>query len=757
MSRCGSDVRGACRMTLAALRSTITRACVTVIFAGLWLACRTPPPLAPLPSMGTCSAPLDGVPLGAWSAGPSAQKRRVQGLMLGLSGGRVLFAGGRSGGPDAPCGTDVEVFEPATMAWRTLAPLPISMCGGVGVELADGRMLVGIHLPGPEGSRGKESAVLVMFDPTNNRWTDVGHVAAKFELYRIVSVRDDEALILGSDANHRLQAYMWSTTGLVRAAVPRSTNYYSVVAATVARDRTVTWFLQDSSVMRSSSPDAVAAPLTAARSRTNVDFAVTMPNGQVIAASTQGWLLWNSAGTAWSDITSPPRYEQGRGLRAMMLHDERILVARPGPWESSASLYTPSTDEWTRIASPQDVDNVFAALPDGRILAVDETGRSTIWSADATMDLSWRRLASIPVPLYGASVTSLADGRLLVVGGTAGDDLSSQRAIVVDPVTGAWTETGSMSTPRTRHTATLLPDGRVVVAGGSDLSRIVDTITYLRSTEEPDPSDYDEGIIDLDTIEVWDPTTGAWTDGGRLSVPLTEHAAIALADGRVAFVGGKARRRIPKSRAGGVWELVTGTWKFGGVMMWEPATKRVIDVRGTTRRDSVGVVALRDGRVLVLGGAGEGEEPTPLDLIQVLDPRTDTLSTVDRMRVSRLSPIAAELADGAVFIAGGSPVIDGTLRRPGLPPEVWRPGSGATPIQDFDRMRLPQAIQVLPSGVVAASACDRTVLWDPATSTWSRTDDLPPGSQGCRIFTHAQSLLAITPEGCVYELGAATR
>ena len=84
---------------------------------GLVVGCR-PPPLAPLPAMGTCSAPLKAPALGAWTAGPSAPTRRTGGLMMTLTGGRVLFAGGRAGGADARCVTDVELFEPATMAWR---------------------------------------------------------------------------------------------------------------------------------------------------------------------------------------------------------------------------------------------------------------------------------------------------------------------------------------------------------------------------------------------------------------------------------------------------------------------------------------------------------------------------------------------------------------------------------------------------------------------------------------------------------------
>ncbi|MCC6432635.1 MAG: hypothetical protein IT354_17125 [Gemmatimonadaceae bacterium] len=148
---------------------------------GLVVGCR-PPPLAPLPAMGTCSAPLKAPALGAWTAGPSAPTRRTGGLMMTLTGGRVLFAGGRAGGADARCVTDVELFEPATMAWRRLAPLPNAMCGGAGVELDDGSIFVGVQLPGPPSNWRRGEATFVLYEPTPNQWTEVARAAAPFTL-----------------------------------------------------------------------------------------------------------------------------------------------------------------------------------------------------------------------------------------------------------------------------------------------------------------------------------------------------------------------------------------------------------------------------------------------------------------------------------------------------------------------------------------------------------------------------------------------
>jgi hypothetical protein len=64
-----------------------------------------------------------------------------------------------------------------------------------------------------------------------------------------------------------------------------------------------------------------------------------------------------------------------------------------------------------------------------------------------------------------SAATLLPDGRVLVAGGDAGQQVFAS-AELYDPSTGTFSATGSMSATRAWATAALLPNGRVLVAGG---------------------------------------------------------------------------------------------------------------------------------------------------------------------------------------------------------------------------------------------------------------------------------------------------
>jgi len=74
----------------------------------------------------------------------------------------------------------------------------------------------------------------------------------------------------------------------------------------------------------------------------------------------------------------------------------------------------------------------------------------------------------------------------------------------------SFTPTGSMSTTREDHTATLLNDGKVLVVGGMHWARECRIRCRLR-------------LSALVSAELYDPTTGKFTQTGNMSVPRVFH------------------------------------------------------------------------------------------------------------------------------------------------------------------------------------------------------------------------------------------
>lgn len=125
---------------------------------------------------------------------------------------------------------------------------------------------------------------------------------------------------------------------------------------------------------------------------------------------------------------------------------------------------------------------------------------------------------------YGSAV--MLDSKVLYVGGGGESDcpaeLPQTSAEIIDLAapTPAWMATGSMSIGRRQTNATILPDGTVLVTGGT---------SQCGFTNEA-------GAVF--TAELWDPTTGQWTQLANASVTRVYHAAtLLLPDGRVLSTG----------------------------------------------------------------------------------------------------------------------------------------------------------------------------------------------------------------------------
>lgn len=189
--------------------------------------------------------------------------------------------------------------------------------------------------------------------------------------------------------------------------------------------------------------------------------------------------------------------------------------------------------------------------------------------------------AAMSVPRASHTATTLADGRVLVIGGRDSTCVFNcaqavwRSAEIYDPATGTFTPTGSMAQRRFNHTATLLPDGRVLVAGG--------TTPDLPATD----------VSSL--VEIFDPASNQFQTVGNLLRPRSQHTATLLGDGTVLLAGGAT--------------FGEGTLASATVEAFHPATGTSrLSASNLTTRYRHAAIRLHSGHVLLVGGS-EGGAP----------------------------------------------------------------------------------------------------------------------------------------------------
>jgi hypothetical protein len=278
-------------------------------------------------------------------------------------------------------------------------------------------------------------------------------------------------------------------------------------------------------------------------------------------------------------------------------------------------------------------------LADGRVLVLGGSATPELYDPGTG---KFRPTGSMSTSRGSETATRLLDGRVLIAGGQDGTDPLAS-AELYDPATGTFSPTGSMATGRQGQTATLLTDGRVLIAGGyhSGMGAVVPADAWASEVGITRPSSSTDAVRlgNLASAELYDPKTGKFSPTGSMAEGRNWATATLLSDGRVLVAGG----------------LVDGTLTLSSAEIYDPAsgtfspTGSMPDARFLSS-----ATLLADGRVLISGGQLiNGNSIADVTFALLYEPKTGHFIQTGALAEPRDTATATRLEDGRVLVTGG--------------------------------------------------------------------------------------------------------
>jgi N-acetylneuraminic acid mutarotase len=583
---------------------------------------------------GGFASPLDSAEIydpasGVWNPAGNFSTARGAHTATLLQDGRVLIAGGALVNVDSTA--SVQLYNPATGAWSAAANLNTARSAHTATRLADGRVLVA-------GGLGNNQilASAEIYDPVANSWTATGALnTARFH-FTSTALPNGQVLAVGGGADLAFDSFTGN----------------ALSSAELYNPATGSW--------------ATDYPLNTPR---GLHTATLLPNGQVLVS---GGLTGKRNATAAAELRDPtfgrwsnaPQFDEPRFLHTVTLLPSGQALAvgsvdlnpnkRAITFIGSTQVFDPLTasGEWfvtdslrtPRSAPPSALspDHSATLLPFGAgssgalfgtVLVAGGSSLPTVHDAvelynpgSKTWSLSPFRLTR---PRRQHTATLLANGKVLLAGGSDSSGQATNTAEVFDLNTGALRTANNLSAASRGHTATLLADGRVLIAGGeneSSLARASGANVAARSVPT---------ALVLGRAELYNPATNSFSATGSLAQARSGHTAVLLPNGKILVAGGTDLNNAALASVE-LYDPLTGAWS---------TTSKL----NTARRLHTATL-LPSGKVLVAGGE-TGNAAT--ETAELYDPATGAWTARTRLRSPRYSHTATLLSTGQVLVAGG--------------------------------------------------------------------------------------------------------
>jgi hypothetical protein len=448
------------------------------------------------------------------------------------------------------------------------------------------------------------------------------------------------------------------------------------------------------------SESTLSSPIAADASPGTYPFTVTGTSGSLVRTVTGSLTVTPGSSPGFTLSLTPASQSVSLGATATVtINIDRVggfadavtlAVEPPVPSDATVSP-NPATGNSATITGTVPPDMPLGTYP------FTVTGTSGSLTRSATGEITVVDEVpppALPQPRARHSASLLADGTVLLAGGSGPDGTNLASALRFDPATETFTAlSGALNTPRRDHAAVLLPGTSVLHLAGAD-------------------------PVATDTAELFEPGSGSFSPLAAAAFQARAgHTATLLLDGRVLILGGADQATAPLDSS----EAFDARPDPFSAAIFDPATGVFTPLPHALAepRSNHTATLLPSGLVLVAGGTGPSSE---LASAELFDPESGTSTLLPaQLGQARQGHTATLRPDGNVLLAGG--VAAGTVLSslevfdPATLGFTTLPATLATPRTEHTASQLPSGKILLAGGIGPDGPLATTEQIDPLPDT----------------------------------------